>query len=244
MDKITHNNFNKKSYLLNPSEQRFERKFTSENLSYSDLENILDIHPALFIKSHPDRWVNNIYYDTFNLDCYKDHVSGCASRSKYRVRWYGDHFNNNSLKTFEIKRKNGLVGSKIKFQLFENDIKFFFYCEGLNSLIRKPPIDMKIISHVENLNANVGNRYYRSYYETSDGLFRITIDKNLEFFAIPEKKDHKIYSIADPTVILELKYNNKYENNVSLITNELPLRLSRMSKYILGIDSLKLNGFI
>ena len=37
-------------------------------------------------------------------------------------------------------------------------------------------------------------------------------------------------------IILELKYDQIHDDNVELITNNLPFRLTKSSKYVSGID--------
>ena len=60
----------------------------------------------MFYKAHPDRYINNIYFDTVNLDNNWDNVAGNSKRMKIRVRWYNDLFSNISNPILEFKLKN------------------------------------------------------------------------------------------------------------------------------------------
>jgi hypothetical protein len=229
-------------YAFDPNDQRFERKFTSEAASAEDLDTILRAHPSTFIVAYPDRWINNIYLDTPNLACYRDHTYGCRSRAKFRIRWYGDLLQEHAKPVLEIKRKTGLVGSKIRFDLAEFDSRSNFYDEGLKALIKAADIDPRIAGQAEIMECVVGNRYHRSYYETADRDFRMTIDRNLQFLVIPTQPGPTPEPIEESTIVLELKYRNELDSQVAKITNHLPFRINRMSKYILGVEQLGANG--
>ena len=69
---------------------RFENKAMLNTFNVSELGLIVKSHPALFSEIHQGRYVNNIYFDSANLDHYFDNVDGVSRRGKIRVRWYGD----------------------------------------------------------------------------------------------------------------------------------------------------------
>ena len=43
-----------------------------------------------FKTAHPNRTINNIYYDAQNLKAFHDNENGISDRTKLRIRWYGD----------------------------------------------------------------------------------------------------------------------------------------------------------
>ena len=51
-----------------PADARLEIKFVAETSRYHELEQWIRLHPAGFRKSYPPRRVNNIYFDTQDLD--------------------------------------------------------------------------------------------------------------------------------------------------------------------------------
>ena len=230
-------------YAFNPCDVRFERKFITEAMSLSDLDILLRGHPGGFLSAFQDRWVNNIYLDTENLNCYQEHIRGCSSRAKFRIRWYGDLHQERARPVLEIKRKKGMVGSKLRFDLGEFNSKNNFNTIDFMNLIRTAGIDERIVSYATAMNFVVGNRYQRKYYVTSDQNYRVTIDRNLQFMKIPSWRGHEVGILKDSTVVLELKYLRDLDIGVEKITKFLPIRVSRMSKYIHGIERLKAAGY-
>ena len=235
-------NWTPNEYAFDPTDQRFERKFVTDAMSALDLDTMLRVHPSHFVIAYPDRWINNIYLDTENLTCYQDHIRGTRSRAKFRVRWYGDLLQEAAKPVLEIKRKTGMVGSKLRFQLPEFNSKTGLNDRALKELIRSAGIDERIVGWVEPMRCVVGNRYRRTYFVTCDNEFRMTIDRDLEFFGIPDRGEKLEAPIEETTIVLELKYQNELDAQVNYITQNLPVRVNRMSKYILGIEQLSAHG--
>jgi len=229
-------------YEFDPGDQRFERKFVTDAMSAPDLDTMLRVHPASFVIAYPDRWINNIYLDTENLTCYQDHTRGCRSRAKFRIRWYGDLLQEQARPVLEIKRKTGMVGSKLRFDLPKFNSRENFTNEGLLNLIRSAGIDERIVGWADAMRCVVGNRYQRTYFVTSDQKFRMTVDRNLKFMKIPSWPGQRVDEVDETTVVLELKYQNELDPQVEKITQLLPVRVMRMSKYILGIEQLNAAG--
>ena len=61
------------------SQFRFERKFFITQLSSLDIEYIIKVNPAIFSEIFNKRNVNNIYFDTLNLDNYLENFPNSAS---------------------------------------------------------------------------------------------------------------------------------------------------------------------
>jgi len=64
-----------------------------------------------------NRNVNNIYLDTSEFDCFNLNVDGSASRSKFRIRWYGETTGIVAKPKLEVKSKENLVGAKEAYPL-------------------------------------------------------------------------------------------------------------------------------
>ena len=69
---------------------RFEKKFFISELTKQEIESIIKLHPAIFSEIYYERFVNNIYLDSFDLQNYFDNIIGTFKRQKVRIRWYGD----------------------------------------------------------------------------------------------------------------------------------------------------------
>ncbi len=164
----------------------------------------------------PDRVIESIYFDTVDLKFFRLSEEGITPRLKIRVRGYND----GDLNNLEIKKTNNHHREKVVFKDFKFDN--FKLHESLKKIGITNVVDQKIRV-----------KYLRSYYELN-GLGRITLDRNIEFFH-PNKNYHNSIRIND--YVLEVKTNdNKFDkNNVEKLIN---FKESRFSKYCVGINCL------
>ncbi len=204
---------------------RYERKYKIEDCSISTLQQSVKMHPAGFRKIFPDRIVNNIYFDTANFTCFNDNVAGVPQRKKYRIRWYGkEQLSLIKSPQLEIKIKDNQLGTKET-----SDLPAFSFLnleEVIQAVRRKDPTGTP-------LNPVLYNSYKRSYFGTSDGRFRITLDDQL-FYSHPAHSKGMRYE--DKAVILELKYEANMDNKTDLIMQYLPFRQTKSSKYVTGVN--------
>lgn len=205
---------------------RYERKYRIPNIDYLQVIEMIKRHPAAFIKQYPDRLVNNVYFDAPELKTYHENVMGVPDRSKYRLRWYGDNFSKIINPKFEIKSKHGELGFKVVSDwIGEFDLNW----SSLNNEVE------------ERLNVGLTllptlmNAYNRSYFISSDKLFRLTIDRAIRYF--PVTKSHSItrLPIEEPIVIVEIKYDQNNEGKADQIFRNIPFRQSKNSKYVNGV---------
>ena len=63
---------------------RYERKYRAEETTLSEVFQTVKLHPASFRKAFPDRFINSIYLDTYELDYYNDNIAGISDRIKQR----------------------------------------------------------------------------------------------------------------------------------------------------------------
>ena len=83
------------------------------------------------------------------------------------------------------------------------------------------------------------NRYIRKYFVSVDGKYRITLDHDMEYYRIGSANNSFLERVMhDDYVILELKYGKDADSEASRVTNDFPFRLTKSSKYILGVESL------
>lgn len=204
---------------------RFERKYRIESVALPFVEHLIRMHPAGFRKAFPDRQINNIYLDTPDFETFRANVAGVSERKKFRIRWYGQDLNNILKPTFEIKAKQNQLGVKFSKKLsgFTPDTM-----EGALRQIQNMSPDQYSLFPV------LVNSYERSYFTTSDRRFRITIDWNMRFGGFQQELKYLPYK-DENGIILELKYDAIFEKEADRITQHIPFRLTKNSKYVNGI---------
>ncbi len=206
---------------------RHEKKYKLEHYSLAILEQAIRSHPAGFRKIFPDRKVNNIYFDTPALSTYADNVIGIAERKKFRVRWYGEQGNEVKRPRFEVKIKQNYLGTK---EIFDVDDFELNNIPELTTRINKLLNSKNVLSPI------LMNSYWRSYFGTSDGKFRITIDRTLAYSSMLVYAGRSIpRPTYDKGYILELKYDKEFDGSTDRITQFLPFRQTKSSKYVTGV---------
>ncbi|MDD5506927.1 MAG: polyphosphate polymerase domain-containing protein [Bacteroidales bacterium] len=216
--------------------QRFERKFLIHPYSRSQAEMIIRFHPAVFSPIFKQRQVNNLYFDTPSLRFFYDNIYGSSDRKKFRIRWYGELFGKIQNPVLEIKIKNGYVGRKLSFPLITFDVDQELTGEDIIRVFAQSELPEWVQNELTILQPSLLNSYHRSYYQSHDRRFRITIDDQLQYFdvyTLPNKFE-RARSIHTE-VVLELKYDFDQDDVADEITSELPFRLIKNSKYINGI---------
>ncbi len=223
---------------IDTTEKRYETKFNVTELNYEEIKHVVMTHPALFQEIYKKRNVNNIYFDTLDLDSHVDNVEGERDRKKVRIRWYGDLFGVCRYPRLELKNKQGLLGWKVRYDLDDfslNKETFFDYKKILCCF--SPNDEFYFLS--SSLRPTLLNRYEREYFLSKDGRYRITLDRKMEFYSINPIVEHfKSYADEQKTIV-ELKYNQEDIDKVDEITQFFPFRLTKHSKYVVGIDRLR-----
>ena len=216
---------------------RYERKFVAE-ADRSFVESVVRYHPALFRPIFHSRWINNIYLDTLALESYEDNVAGSScERIKVRIRWYGDLLGVVDNPVLELKIKHNIVNRKESFALGPFKMTDRLSTRDIRQLFRQADLPEGLRHDLCKLEPTLLNRYRRTYYRTPDRAFRITIDSDLAFHAM--KSSGTVESTrwcAGDYSILELKYPQDAATRGHEITQHLPFRLSRSSKYVSGIE--------
>ena len=220
---------------INISDYRYERKFFIKELSRYEVESIVNLHPAIFSGIYRQRYVNNIYFDSFSLNSYHENIEGLRDRIKIRIRWYGELFGYVEKPVLEFKIKRGLLGKKISYPLksfnLNRDTKI---TDILKSIVK-----LKEISFIkfEDLIPSLLNRYSRKYYQSSNKKYRITVDTDQSFYNINKENNTFLNSYFDNTsVILELKYLQEHDIDATHIVSNFPFRITKSSKYVSGIE--------
>ena len=217
---------------------RYERKFLVEDLLPSQVVAIIKQHPRLFHTPYPPRYVNNLYLDTVDLANYFDNVDGAMQRHKVRVRWYGGPFGEVPRSMLEIKVKDGLVGTKHTYPLAAFNMDSHFCDRVLQGVLSNSVLPPGIRFNLRGLNAVLFNRYYRHYYASYDGAFRVTMDTQLSFYKVNglfgNEFAHRQVNARD--VVVELKYEIEQEPRANRVAGFFPFRVTRNSKYVQGVE--------
>ncbi len=223
---------------FNEGRARYERKFVVEDMSYHDVEQQIRIHPAAFSPIFHPRHINNIYLDTHELDFYHENVMGKGSRKKARVRWYNDQTGHVEKPVLEFKVREGMLGDKLSFKLkpFRFDQQFTY--DVLLESFRSSDLPAWAIEMLSQLKPSLLNRYRRQYFASFDGNYRITLDDELSYYAIGTNNNSYLDHYLNDQVIVELKYERHHDDMAPRVTNRLPFRLTKSSKYVNGIDYL------
>jgi hypothetical protein len=84
------------------------------------------------------------------------------------------------------------------------------------------------------------NRYQRKYFSTRNEKVRITLDSDLRIYD-QTRNPYPNYSFQaniPKTFVLEVKFPRGLRNKASQIIRDIPIRVSRHSKYIVGFNSI------
>jgi hypothetical protein len=216
---------------------RYERKFLVDELDDHQVRAIVRLHPSMFIQAYPPRFVNNIYLDSQDMENYVDNVSGVGDRRKVRIRWYGELFGRIDRPILEFKIKRGLVGTKEQHFLGPLTLQSGFSSDTLERLLASDELPELVRARLTDLNGVLVNRYYRWYFATLDGRYRVTVDTDLSYHRVGNLRSSFAHSQVDHvSIIVELKYQAQDEGSANRVSSHFPFRVTRNSKYIQGIE--------
>jgi len=208
---------------------RYERKYRIENQSLAFVEQMVRHHPRGFRTLFPDRQINNIYFDTPGMTCYKENVAGIAERKKYRVRWYGNLMETEGTDNqLEIKIKNNALGDKKRYSFPSFLMRDW---RQLGSVVAGE------LSHQVSLIPTLLNSYQRSYYGLPTKKFRITIDRKLGYCPLIQENQQPEIRHLDEAIIVEIKYDESLEMEADQVLQYIPFRATKNSKYVTGIET-------
>lgn len=221
-----------------PEDARLEIKFVASEVELHRLRQWVKLHPAGFLVPYPDRQVNNIYFDTHHYFGFTENLSGASARTKVRYRWYGrDPYPQQG--SLEIKCKRNYFGWKLRFGADESPCE-----EGTGWLaIRRSLIKQLEPEARKWLEAHphpvILNRYRRQYFLSLDGKVRVTIDTGQCMYDQRYKPCPNITRQINlpKTLVMEFKFDRRDRDIAARIIQGLPLRVSRNSKYMIGVKA-------
>ncbi len=222
-----------------PPNPRYERKFLTDGSALSEVLALVRRHPAAFRETYPARTVNNLYLDSPEFRDYHDHLNGVAHRTKTRLRWYGAWSGLVTAPTLEHKLKRGLVSGKVSNGLPPLSMNGYVSRSDLEAAFDEAKLPELTRLALRHLQPSLLNRYQRHYFQSADSRFRLTVDSGLQFAAARRAQSMGIAFCPSATqVVIELKYGLAQAEDAPHVTNALPFRLARCSKYVLGIASV------
>jgi SPX domain protein involved in polyphosphate accumulation len=223
-----------------PNDARLEIKFASYKVNLERVLNWLKLHSSAFHSPHPDRWVNNVYFDTHNSAAYVQNLSGASSRVKVRYRWYGQA-QEPGPGVLEIKCKRNFFGWKKRFPCA--DLPVGAQADDWRDVCRRLSV---ILPHEGRLwlqtypAPTILNRYLRRYFVSRDETIRVTVDTDQavwdqRFKSMP---NYEQQSHLPDTLVVEFKFAREHRDQASKIIQTMPIRLSRHSKYMNGVRAV------
>lgn len=213
--------------------QRYEFKYILNQSSYDYIFNWIKLSEFNFNDEYPERKVNNIYFDSYNYDCYKSNVDGLSNRAKLRLRWYNDIYKIEN-PNLEIKYKKNSLGWKSKLKVKNYIIKEKLNVKDITNHIHNS-IDSKFKVLFDNFTFPVIlNTYKRNYLISFDKKIRITLDRDHKVFDLRNnsKINLKHYYLMPKNIIMEVKFEKKLKEIANSLLTNIPVRQSKNSKYI------------
>ena len=136
----------------------------------------------------------------------------------------------------ELKIKSGNVGTKKIFKLKDSNLYELNNYLKLNNYFKKSnslPDDIKL--YLKSLYPVLINSYTRRYYESSNKIFRLTIDKSLKYSQLFNFSCSKRMKKED-FLIMEVKYQSDLNMN-NFLNYFFPFNITKNSKYIFSLNN-------
>lgn len=204
---------------------RYERKFVSTSHDLGEVLAHVRNHPCFFRPIYHERHVNNVYFDTFDLNFLEANQEGAQNRKKYRLRWYDDPDSELVNGQLELKKRVGQLVEKHVWS--QGDTTVSTWLDGSAIPTGTPE---SVSNEFRNLQATVMSGYTRQYFLSVDGQFRLTVDFDQWWQNLIDGHGWK----DQRQVIIELKYETASDGSANEITSGFPFRVSKWSKYAAG----------
>lgn len=233
---------------------RLEYKFRVRKEHLNELREAL--RPFLFVDEYADREVakeyscRSIYFDTLKMDDYHDKLAGVKKRKKLRIRGYNQQ-NDESVVFLEIKRKcenhisknrAPLLYSNLELLLADQDFEKYLLKKKNFFDAQKDASNFFYFYKLKQYSPKVLVTYDReAYYSKHDSTLRITFDKNLRSFPLPDisdlYEDIRLKPAMPKDFILEIKFFSGFPQWLQKILQRFDLRREAISKYVICVDN-------
>ncbi len=222
-----------------PNDYRYERKFAIAGARLDEVEHHVRHHPALFFQEYAPRVVNNLYLDSPDWRNYHQNVDGHSQRMKLRARWYGPLFGSVPRAVLEQKCKSGHVGTKHSAPLAPFGLGPQTGSRDVRRWLEQSSLPAPLHHAVGHAEPALVNHYRRQYFRSASRQVRLTIDSDLAFYRFHRHANSFLARITAPGfVVVELKYSDAASEEAAAVANALPFRMTRMSKYVFGVNAL------
>lgn len=237
--------------------QRFELKYRISEAKAQQIrffvQNYLDCDT--YGRTQPDLSypVNSLYIDSPFLKTYQDTINGNRNRYKLRIRYYDYE---ETPVFFEIKRRYNKVIRKNRAQVHRRYVKDLMngHLPTYEHLVYKSPDQLHALEqfcYLQNqLQATpvLHVSYLREAYEMEhSNAVRVTFDRNVESSIQRDLKltseMPKPLSTFGDTVILELKFTDRFPLWLQELTQLFHLRQESAAKYVDSIEKLEFKKY-
>jgi hypothetical protein len=234
--------------------QRFELKYRIHESLAREIrffvEAYLDCDPHG--KSRPNRSyaVNSLYLDSPSLYTYNRTVNGDRNRFKLRLRYYDSE---DSPVFFEIKQRRNRVIQKKRAQVRRDAVQHLLNgnAPARKHLVHDSQNQMEALEHFCFLQGNLQAvpkvliSYYREAYQNRlSNDVRVTMDRDVRNSLVHHNRFGELESARNSTfgntVILELKFTNRFPDWLNELTQRFHLRRESAAKYV---DSIEYHRF-
>ncbi|MDX2471622.1 MAG: polyphosphate polymerase domain-containing protein [SAR324 cluster bacterium] len=218
---------------------RRESKLLVQGMMLNEINNAVAVHPQRFFREFPNRIINNIYFDNHLLSNFHDNVNGASERIKLRLRWYGDSLSLVKKPVFEVKIKKNMDGWKIQEPLdLEMDLASETHASVSQKVQDALPKEIREFLRQQPVPTLINN-YERQYFRTNDGIFRLTVDSNMAYYnqSYYDKPNFSFNNEVGPHDIIEVKVEREFADDMGKVTQFLPFRITKSSKYVTGVES-------
>lgn len=217
-------------------EFRHETKFVISARDAFSLEHALGRHPAGFSTAFPRRRITNLYLDTHSRRSQHDSLQGVPERFKARIRWYGASMGAVEKPILELKFKRSKLGAKLRFPLRPFSLGTDFSFERIRSEFRGLGCSETLRESLLAVEPALMNSYTRSYYRSLDRAFMFTVDSDLDSAVLSPSGRIASASPRDhSSLVVELKFDDRFHGSSGEILRYFPFRPSRNSKYVRGL---------
>ena len=216
--------------------QRYEVKFITNQEYYDQVMLWIKDSILSFRKTFANRIVNNIYFDDHDFTSFHENIIGMSKRNKIRYRWYGN-LEDVTSGSLEIKHKDNNLGTKEIYNItnieFDRESKWLHFTQSLEA-----QLPTKAKQYLLDTKPVLFNSYHRQYFESRNKKVRITIDQKQKFYKQRSSLKPNFHKSNLPLDILtiEIKAEKQYQNIVSALLKDIPIRQTKYSKFIVGMS--------
>ena len=210
-------------------QRRVDRKYLVPVQVLERLVGVLaDDHDALEIEGRRVFGYENVYFDTPDLRCFRDHVEGREPRFKVRSRLYAD----SGESAFELKVKRG-DGQTAKESLDEDPPDHGRLTEQAEGFLRHHLGRLLDVDELLPLERSLATTFRRATLGARSGAERVTCDVALEL----RRPDGTAVRLIDDHAIVETKSEGGH-GRADHVLRELGAEPVSLSKYRVGIGLL------